>query len=118
MVRNHQIKIAGPLVPRGGRTRRIAIVGSPRIYRSEELDAEQLANARLIAAAPLLKYAVAEAFDILDGTRNEAALQAAARTLRRALLIAASGTETEGQDRNGLGAEHEGPAPEGETPDA
>lgn len=28
----------------------------------------------------------------------------------------ASGIETEGQDRNGLGAQHESPAPQGETP--
>jgi hypothetical protein len=53
-----QLKIAGPLMERGGRYRRIATLGSPRSYVNEELDTEIAANAHLIAAAPELYEAL------------------------------------------------------------
>lgn len=58
-----QYKIAGPFMPRGGTHRRIAMLGSPRSYSNPELDAEILANANLIAAAPDLFEALETLLD-------------------------------------------------------
>jgi dTDP-4-dehydrorhamnose reductase len=50
--------VAAHYLDRGGQRRRIAMCGSPRTYSNPELDAEDRANARLIAAAPDLLAAL------------------------------------------------------------
>lgn len=57
-----------------GARRRIALLGSPRPYRNPEIDAEDQANARLIAAAPELYEALdAIVCYLLDGDFENAA---------------------------------------------
>lgn len=54
------------MLPMGGNRRRIAVCNLPRGYINAELDAENIANSRLIAAAPELLEALREADSVIE----------------------------------------------------